>query len=132
MADGIAFLDTSILIEHFRKTDKSKTAFAKLNSQFAEFRISVITEHEILCGLTSQQANFWESLSLDMKIVELNSSMIHEAIKINLQLKSIRKQIAFANLLIAATALALNIPLVTLNIRHFERVPQLKIILLDS
>jgi predicted nucleic acid-binding protein len=42
-------LDTSILIEHYRAKDKSKSLFYKLSQDY-NFVISSIVKYEILCG----------------------------------------------------------------------------------
>jgi tRNA(fMet)-specific endonuclease VapC len=51
------------------------------------------------------------------------------AVEINIDLRQKRKQIDIADLFIAATALSNNFPLTTLNIRHFERVEGLELII---
>ena len=55
MANEVILLDTSILIDYFRKKDKINSLFLKLSDQYAEFRISVITEFEIYSGAKLEQ-----------------------------------------------------------------------------
>jgi len=43
-------LDTSVLVEHFRKKDKTSTQFYQLSEQSDDFAISTITHYEILSG----------------------------------------------------------------------------------
>jgi hypothetical protein len=50
------------------------------------------------------------------------------AADINSELKRKRKHIAIPDLFIAATAMANNLPLATLNKKHFERIDRLAII----
>ncbi|MBO9618779.1 MAG: type II toxin-antitoxin system VapC family toxin [Niabella sp.] len=50
------------------------------------------------------------------------------AVDINKELKRKRKLIDIADLFIAATALANNLPLATLNKKHFDRIDNLDII----
>lgn len=45
----IICLDTSVLVEYFRKKDKSKSFFIELTFKY-KFAISVITKLEILNG----------------------------------------------------------------------------------
>lgn len=73
-------VDTSVLIDFYRKTDKSNSASADI------------------------------------------------AVNINMNLKRKRKLIDIADLFIAATAIAYDLPLATLNRKHFERIEHLNII----
>ncbi len=50
------------------------------------------------------------------------------AVDINNALKRKRKQIDIADLFIAATAISNNMPLATLNAKHFDRIDGLTII----
>lgn len=59
MAQELILLDTSVLIEYFRKEDKRNSYFYKLTvSTKMAFAISVISEFEILIGATAQQQQF--------------------------------------------------------------------------
>lgn len=53
---------------------------------------------------------------------------VKSAVEINANLKRKRKQIDIADLFIAATSIANELPLATLNINHFERIEGLRII----
>ena len=50
MEGKIVLLDTSILIDYFRKKDKSKTFLFSLTNSFEFFGVSAITEFEIFAG----------------------------------------------------------------------------------
>lgn len=78
METTIVCLDTSILIDFYRKKDKQKSAFFQLT--------------------------------------------------ITKQLKASNKLIEVPDIFIAATACAHKLPLATLNLKHFERIEDLKII----
>ena len=58
MAKLLICLDTSVLIDYFRKENKSKTFFFKLAKDH-RFAISVLTKFEILVGSNEQQKEFW-------------------------------------------------------------------------
>jgi predicted nucleic acid-binding protein len=51
MASERLLIDTSILIDHLRKTEKDKTVFYQLAPNF-EFVVSAITEFEFSVGST--------------------------------------------------------------------------------
>ncbi len=128
MAGKIVLADTSILIDYFRKTDKSKSSLFILYRQDYDFHISAITEYEIYSGATPEQIPFWQDLLTKADVMPFDEKAVATAIKINKELKLKRKQISIADLFIAATAISNHLPLATLNKKHFERIDGLKII----
>lgn len=128
MEKGIALLDTSILIDYFRKKDKSNAYFFHLADNYSSFCISAITEYEIYSGTTPKQLNFWNDMLSIITVIPFGSEAVKTAVEINNTLKHKRKQIDIADLFIAATAASNNLPLATLNRKHFERVDTLKLV----
>lgn len=128
MADKIILVDTYILIDYYRKTDKQNSILVKLVQQGYSFSISVITKYEIYAGATSSQLAFWKSVFQTVNIIPLDEVTIDTAVSINSSLKKKRKQIDLADLFIAATAVKQNLPLATLNRKHFERIDALSIV----
>jgi tRNA(fMet)-specific endonuclease VapC len=59
MADKIVLIDTSILIDLFRKSDKSNSVLISLVKQGYSYCISAITEYEIFTGALLGQIDFW-------------------------------------------------------------------------
>jgi len=81
MGEKLALLDTSVLIEFFRKTDKSNSRFYQLTDTFDAFCISVITEYEIFIGATSTaQKEYWKNFLEKVRIISLDSETIQTAI----------------------------------------------------
>ncbi len=128
MADKIILIDTSILIDYFRKTDKNNSVLISLFDQGYDLIISAITHYEIYSGTTANQLIFWKSLLQRTKVLALDKVVAQTAVDINNQLKRKRKQIEIADLFIAATAVANNLPFATLNTKHFERIDSLTIV----
>ena len=128
MEGKIALLDTSILIDYFRKKDKSKTLLVYLSDHFEKFCISSIIEFEVYAGATGEQLSFWENILKEINVVPFDSKAAHAAVTIQAQLKGKRKTIDKADLFIAATAVANDIPLATLNLKHFELIDGLEVI----
>ena len=58
MADKIILTDTSILIDLFRKSEKTNARFVQLAMQGYQFKISAITEYEVYSGATIAQLPF--------------------------------------------------------------------------
>lgn len=128
MGKKTVMIDSCILIEYFRKADKSKNTWFKLVSSGFDLAMSVVVKYEIYSGATPQQINFWKDALAAVSVLPLEEHCVDEAVTINAQLKVARKQIEVADLLIAATAIANKMPLATLNKRHFERISILELI----
>jgi len=128
MAEQIVLLDTSILIDYFRKKDKDKTLLVHLSDRFDKFCISSIIEFEVYAGATGTQLSFWEHLLQEINVIPFDSKAAHAAVAIQNKLKEKRKTIDKADLFIAATAIANNIPLATLNRKHFDLIGNLELI----
>ncbi len=66
MADKILMIDTSLLIDYFRKADKSNARLVLLSEQFEQLAISSVTEFEVYSGATSSQMTFGTSCFLKL------------------------------------------------------------------
>ena len=125
MENEIVLLDTSILIDYYRKKDKSKSVLFTLSNKYSIFAVSSITQFEIYIGAKNEQIDFWDAFFQEITVLPFNSETSVIAVKIDLDLKSKRKQISIPDLFIAATALSNNLPCATLNKKHFERIADL-------
>jgi len=121
-------LDTSVLIEMFRMKDKSATFFYRLSQKNNDFFISIITHFEIFRGSDPLQDVFWGTFLKHVKVIPFDLTCSYEAVRLYKQLKVKNKMIDLADLLIASTALAHNLNLATLNIKHFRKIPDLHIL----
>ncbi|GHT10412.1 DNA-binding protein [Bacteroidia bacterium] len=120
-------LDTSVLIELFRAKDKSKTLFFRLAAKEDLFAVSALTHYETFVGAHPAQIDFWIDFFRQLSIIPFDEKCSYQAVKIYKELKEQNNLIALPDLLIAATALAHNCPLSTLNVKHFARVQNLVI-----
>ncbi|MFA6402727.1 MAG: type II toxin-antitoxin system VapC family toxin [Salinivirgaceae bacterium] len=121
-------LDSSILIELFRKKDKEKTLFFSLAKTYKTLCISSITCYEIGIGNRESHYDYWEKLSENLRILPFDKECSDNAITIYLDLLRANKIIDLADILIGATAITHNIPIATLNDKHFNRIAGLEII----
>jgi predicted nucleic acid-binding protein len=128
MEKQIICLDTSILIDFFRKSKKENSTFYQLTNKYQVFATSVITEYEIFTRSNKEQEIFWEELFMKIIILPLDTKASRIAIQIFKELKTNRKLIEIPDILIAATAISNDMPLTTLNKKHFERIKNLQII----
>lgn len=128
MENEIICLDTSILIDYYRKTDKQNSFFFQLTQTHRLFAVSIITEYEIMIGSNQSQDAFWSSFFDKVTILPFTREANKVAVDIYRQLKADNKLIEIADILIAATALANGLKLATLNKSHFERVQEITLV----
>ena len=128
MADKMILVDTSVLIELFRKTDKDNALLVSLVKQGYGYCISAVTEYEIYRGAFLEQMTYWDNLLKKVQVLPFDKATARIAVDINVELKRKRKQIAVPDLFIAATAIQYNFRLATLNKKHFERIEELTLI----
>lgn len=128
MADQIIMVDTSILIDYFRKKDKSQTRLFMLSQKSQNLCISSITEFEIYTGARGEQIEFWKIMLSNLVVFPFDSAAALAAVDIQNNLKILRKSIDKADLFIAATAVAHNLSFDTLNQKHFESIGDLKLL----
>ena len=91
MADKIILIDTSILIDYYRKTDKEKSVWIKLIRDGYSFAISAITKYEIYSGATTNQLSFWDTILEVITIMPFDEMAVNTAVKVNADLKRKRK-----------------------------------------
>jgi predicted nucleic acid-binding protein len=118
-------LDTNILIYHLNgvlddDTEKLLENVLKLNSS-----ISVITRIEVLGWQRHNPTSLQDAQDLLNRINEqpLTNEIVNECIQLR-QTHSIR----IPDAIIAATALHLNLPLMTRNVEDFEGIPNLRLL----
>jgi predicted nucleic acid-binding protein len=124
----IVCLDISVLIDYYRKKDKSKSLFFKLTKDHSLFAVSAITEYEIYSGSNPEQDKFWNEFFKLILVLPFDSETNKIAVKIARELKAKSKSIEIPDLFIASTALKNNLKLATLNQKHFERVTGLALL----
>ncbi len=120
-------IDTSVLIDHIRKTKKKDTLFSKI-ILFHKPLISEIVAFELLIGKNKTNQYFINGILENIEHLPFDNACKFKAVEIYLNLRKNNKLIQPPDIFIAATALAHNYPLATFNIKHFNRVKNLKII----
>jgi len=121
-------IDTTILIEYFRKTDKNNSKLVGHFENYDFLYISCITEFEIITGATPAQLQFWNQMLSRFSIIEFDSIIARQAAKIEKQLKTRRKIIDKPDLFIAATAVTNGLVLDSLNRKHFIHINDLDLL----
>lgn len=122
MGEKVICLDTSVLVEYFRKVKKRETFFAQLMANYDYFEITSVTAFELKFGMTPVQVDFWKDMLEVINVLPFDNRAAEIAVAFQLDLKKINKQLALSDLFIAASAKRHNRPLASLNYKHFERI----------
>ena len=124
--------DTDILSFYFRQSPKVVAEAQKYLRQHRVFTFSVITRFELLRGMkvrnATTQLSFFRKFCRQNEIIPLSDNIIVRATDIYADLYENGKIIGDADILIAATALENNLPVVTNNESHFNRILGLQIL----
>lgn len=132
MADKKLMLDTSILIDYFRKTDKSKSTLIDHFRNYDRLYISAITEFEIYNGATPLHKQFWDGMMSRLTVLDFDQKAARQAADIVAELKTKRKSIDKPDLFIAATAIVHGLTMDTLNTKHFKDISSLTLLSSES
>ncbi len=128
MEAKLILLDTSILIDFFRKTDNRNSILFSLAKEGYNFAVSAITTYEIYCGVNAMQLEYWKSFLSKTIILPFDVNVSIVAASVYKELKKKSSLVETADLLIASTAIANGISLATLNKKHFERIEKLNLV----
>ena len=127
MSIGV-LIDSCLFIDHLRARDKTSTLLADVLSRFVAHAISTVIQYEVEVGMTEFHQEQWNSILEKLTVLPFERKMVLHACEIKHGLKAKGQQIEIADLFIAATAVANDVPLATLNRKHFEQIDGLKII----
>lgn len=121
-------VDTSVFIEFLRAGNKIKTTLYRINEDKQLF-ISAITLYELLMGATNKtKLEDIKLLTDDIPVLSFSAEAARRAAEIYHQLRKNNQIIEFRDLFIGATCLAYELPLITLNTKHFERIKGIEIL----
>ena len=129
MEDREILVDTSVLIDFLRKAKKDKSFLWHLKNKYANLSISAITVFELFAGATDKQKiddirrllKWIQIIGFDEGVAEISGELF-------IDLKSNNQLIDFKDIFIAATAIFYGIELATLNVKHFARITNLRIL----
>lgn len=125
-------VDSDTLSFYFKKYPKVVAEGQNYLIQHQIFTFSIISRFEILRGMkvrnATAQLEFFDWFCHENEIIELNNKIINRAADIYADLYKRGLLILDADILIAATAMENNLPVVTNNERHFDRISGLQIL----
>lgn len=132
MNSAKVLLDSDTLSFYIKQKPKVVAEAQNYLRQQQTFTFSIITRFEILRGLKANGATkgitAFNSLCRQNEIIELTDPVINRAAEIYADLYRRGLLILDADILIAATALENNLPIVTNNENHFNRIANLRIL----
>lgn len=125
MAKIRLLVDTDILIDYLKKIKLAKALF---DSNEADLYCSILSKKELLTkpGLSSSERKKIVNLLLKIKILKIDNEINN---KYTLLLEKYGPQQAtMPDFVIAATAWAKNLPLLTRNRRHFQHIKEIRLV----
>ena len=124
-------IDTDIFSFMLRKDKVVLENIQKYQDKYKKLNISIITYYEILSGLKYSSAiNKIAKLEYFIQhnnLVEMDKGAVHSATDIYVYLRQEGILISQADILIAGISKSKNLVLITNNVAHFERIPDLVI-----
>lgn len=131
-------LDTSILIESERRRRGVDDVLRRVRTVHGEtdVALSAVSAVELTHGIyrakteadRSRRRVFVEGVLRDLIVYPLTLEIAQIAGRIEGEQAALGNVIAFEDLAIGATALQLGFDVATLNVRHFERIPGLRVV----
>jgi predicted nucleic acid-binding protein len=125
MAKIRLLVDTDILIDYLKKIKPAKALF---DSNDADLYCSILSKKELLTkpGLSSSERKKIVNLLLKIKILKIDNEINN---KYTLLLEKYgTQQATMPDCVIAATAWAKNLPLLTRNKRHFQHIKEIRLV----
>lgn len=104
----------------------------KLLAEYPNWAISAITYHELVQGMILAKNSSIEpaiaAFLEEVKVAPFDSADALESGRLSAVLKNAGTPIGHSDTLIAGHALSLKLTLVTNNVKHFSRVPELRVV----
>jgi tRNA(fMet)-specific endonuclease VapC len=119
-------LDTDVVIDYLRRRS---LLLAQATLRFS-CAITAVTFYELLAvpTLSTRQKQVLQEVRHALPILPLDEQAAAKSATVWRDLQTAGNSIGLPDTLIAGTCLAYNLPLLTLNQRHYQRIPQLLLI----
>ena len=119
---SIVCLESLVLIDFIRKQNKRKSFFFQLGNTGVGFAVPVMVHYKIYSASLPVLQQFWDNIFSDFFILNHHVAINYTGIRSKNILKKKRKSISLPDLIIAATALHYDHPLVTLDTKDFIHI----------
>lgn len=128
MADTRLCLDTNSLIDYLKGREPGASAVERAVKAY-NCCVTSISVYELLFGVARAQREIGEQALLGMMtILSLDEAVAKRAAHLHAELIRKNQDIGIKDVLIAATCLEHDVPILTANERHFSRVSGLVVI----
>ena len=128
MAEQVV-IDSTVLISHLRARSRSETLFERTVKRYEKCFISAITAWEIEYGaIRAGRISDLENILPLSEVLPFGLLEAQKAAAVYASLVSRNQVIEMRDAFIAGTCLAHNLPLITKNREHFQRVEGLKLV----
>ncbi len=128
MATRDLLIDTSIFIDHIRKENKSGSRLFHAGKKYDLF-ISTPTVYELYAGATDKlKRKDVDDFLLLGTVLPFTREVAEQAAILYRELRRTNKLIDVVDIFIGATALFHDLPILTLNVKHFKRIDGLKLL----
>lgn len=125
-------LDTSVIVDYFRGKEKEKNLLVSLLQENSSLFISIITYTELISGTYRAAHQEKEEIRVNgfiddfqIQLIPLTKENIRVYSQIKIKLEKSGRRLDEFDLFIAASAIEANIPLITNDLKHFSRIPNL-------
>lgn len=125
MANSDLAVDTSVIIDYLRKRNKRKSVLFQIVDDYSLY-LPAVVEFELFAG--ASDAEKLESIRYLLQFfvpIPLTPAIAQYAGGLYQRLKRANQLIEIRDLLIASTAIVEDLPLITLNTKHFQRIGEL-------
>lgn len=121
-------VDTDIIIDYLKKRQPGANLLKKAYLKYRIY-ITSITFYELLYGVQqSRKINLINRLLKYVTVIAFNGDAAREAAAIHYSLKNKGMDIGVKDSFIAGICKAHNISLLTGNIKHFKRIPDIRVL----
>lgn len=121
-------IDTSTILGYLRRRNKEDTILYNLYTAYDEICVSSVTVFEVFYGCSPENLAMMTLLFEGFTILSFDAKVAKIASREYQKLRERDQYIAVRELVVAATALARNLPLATLNTQPFEIIPGIRIV----
>ncbi|MBI2647420.1 type II toxin-antitoxin system VapC family toxin [Candidatus Woesearchaeota archaeon] len=127
------FVDSDYVINYLRGRTYTQDIIKKIKNKELEAYISVVTLFELYVGalLSINPKKRFEDVEILLNwfnIIEINKEIMLIAAKIHVELRKKGFMLEIQDVLIGATAISMNIGLLTNNKKHFEKINGLQLL----
>ncbi len=126
MPDELLIIDTDVLIDYSRGIEKAKSSIIELENDY-RLAVSVITQLELMVGCENKQDfRLLKTFLEGFEVIPLNSMISDKAVVLFEQYR-LSHGVMIPDMLIASTAIILDVPLISKNRKDFRFIKELKI-----